>query len=271
MALTSPAASARDLVASTWRHRRLVIELVRRDVRARFAGARFGLLWSLINPAVQLVAYSLIFGYVYAAAGRPRAEVTASLFCGLWPWWAFQEGAMRGTSALVEQASLMRRIPMPAALPVVAATIAAVLIQMLGFALFLVVFAALGLVAPGPGWLGLPLLVLLQLFLTAGLALAVAPLYLVVRDVMQVVILVLTVGFFLSPVLYELDYLPDAVRGIARLNPLAGLLGLFRTAVLGVPMPPLLSLLMLAIALWGVWRVGARLMARVEGRIDEYS
>jgi ABC-type polysaccharide/polyol phosphate export permease len=262
---------ARALATVALQHRRLVGELVRRDVRARFAGARFGLLWSLINPAVQLAAYSLIFGYVYAAAGRPRAAVTASLFCGLWPWWAFQEGTLRGTSALVDQASLLRRIPMPAALPVVAATIASVLVQMLGFGLFLAVFAALGLITPGAGWLGLPLLVVLHLVLTTGVALVVAPLYLVARDAMQVVSLVLTVGFFLSPVLYELDYLPDAVRGIARLNPLAGLLGLFRSAVLGSPLPPLVSLLTLAATIWGVWRVGARLMSRVEGRIDEYS
>lgn len=265
------ASGARGLASVAFRHRRLLAELVRRDVRARFAGARFGLTWSLINPAVQLAAYSLIFGWIYASAGRPRAAVTASLFCGLWPWWAFQEGVLRGTGSLVEQASLLRRIPMPAALPVLAATIGSVAIQMLGFALFLFVFAALGLIEPGGGWLALPVLVALQLVLTAGVALVVAPLYLVARDVMQVLNLALTVGFFFSPVLYELDYLPDALRGVAQLNPLAGLLGLFRSAVLGAGPPPIPSLLILAVATWGVWRVGARLMARVEGRIDEYS
>lgn len=262
--------ASRSMVRDAVAHHRLLFELVRRDIRARFAGARFGLLWSIINPAVQLAAYGLIFGYIYADPARPRGAVTASLFCGLWPWWAFQEAAMRGTGALVEQASLLRRLPMPAALPVLAATIGSVAIQMLGFVLFLLVFAALGVIEPRTAWLLLPAVVVLQLALTAGLVLFLAPLYLVARDVMYVVTLALTIGFFFSPVLYQLGDLPTSVRGIAALNPLAGLLGLVRMIVLGAECPPWIALVALAAAILAVWNWGGRLMARIEGRIDEY-
>lgn len=262
---------ASSLVRTLVAHRTLVAELVRRDVRARFAGARFGLLWSLINPAVQLTAYSLIFGYVYAAPGRPRAAVTASLFCGLWPWWAFQEGTLRGMGALVDQASLLRRIRMPAALPVLAATVASIAVQMLGFVLFLLVFSALGIIEPKVGWLALPALVGFLLFFTAACSLALAPCYLIVRDVMHVANLALTVAFFLSPVLYELEYLPESLRRIAMLNPLAAVLGLFRAVVLGAKWPSLLSLLALSGVTWMVWRLAARFVAQIEGRVDEYA
>lgn len=261
---------ARGLLRTALGHRRLLFELVRRDIRARFAGARFGLLWSLINPAVQLAAYGLIFGYVYADPARPSGAVTASLFCGLWPWWAFQEAVMRGTAALVEQASLLRRLPMPAALPVFAATIASVAIQMLGFVLFLLVFALLGVIEPRPEWLLLPIVVALHLALTCGIALFLAPLYLVARDVMHMVALALTVGFFFSPVLYQLGDLPASVRILAALNPLAGLLGLVRMLVLGADSPPWIALLALAAAIAGAWHWGRRLVVQIEGRIDEY-
>lgn len=251
-------------------NRALLGELIRRDVRARFAGARFGLLWSLITPAVQLAAYGVIFGYIYAASGRSRGAVTASLFCGLWPWWAFQEAVLRGTGSLVEQASLMRRLAMPAALPLIASTTASLAVQMLGFVLFLGVFATLGVIEPRGAWLALPLLVVVQLALTVGLATVLAPFYLVARDVMHAVTLALTVGFFASPVLYELDSLPASLRVVALLNPLAGLLGLYRSLVLGDGFPPAASLVSLALFLWATWRYGARILARVEGRIDEY-
>jgi ABC-type polysaccharide/polyol phosphate export permease len=251
-------------------HRRLLAELFRRDVRARFAGARFGLLWSLITPAVQLAAYGLIFGYIYAGGDRPPGAMTASLFCGLWPWWAFQEAVMRGTAALVDQSSLMRRLPMPAMLPLVAATSASIVIQMLGFALFLVVFALLGVIEPRATWLLLPLLVAVQLALTIGIALVLAPFYLVARDVLHAVTLALTVGFFVSPVLYELASLPESLRVIVQLNPLVALLGLFRSVVLGAEAPPLLALLALVAWLSATWRWGLTLVARIEGRIDEY-
>ena len=162
---TTSAASGLGLLRVALGHRRLLLELVRRDVRARFAGARFGLLWSLINPAVQLTAYGLIFGYVYADPSRPRGAVTASLFCGLWPWWAFQEAAMRGTASLVEQAGLLRRLPMPAALPVFASTLAAIGIQMLGFGLFVAVFSLLGVIEPRIAWALLPLVLVLHVAL----------------------------------------------------------------------------------------------------------
>lgn len=251
-------------------HRTLLGELIRRDVRARFAGARFGLLWSLITPAVQLAAYGVIFGYIYAASGRSRGAVAASLFCGLWPWWAFQEAVLRGTGSLVEQASLMRRLPLPAVLPLIAATTASVALQMLGFVLFLGVFAALGVIEPRAAWLLLPVLVAVQLVLSIGVALVLAPLYLVARDVMHAVTLALTVGFFVSPVLYELDALPSGLRAVALLNPLAGLLGLYRAVVLGAGLPPLVSLLTLAALVWGTWRLGTGFLSRIEGRVDEY-
>lgn len=250
--------------------RRLLIELVRRDIRGRFAGARFGLLWSVITPAVQLAAYSLIFGYAYGTASRSGSAVTASLFCGLWPWWAFQEGVVRGMGALVEQAGLMRRVPMSATIPVLAATIASVAIQMLGFVIFLAVFAALGVIEPSGHWLLLPLVVALQLALAIGVALVLAPLYLVVRDAMYAVNLLLTIGFFVSPVLYQLDALPAGIRSVALLNPLAVVIGMFRASVLGVALPSALGLVSVVAVTWGVWHVGTVLVSRVEGRIDEY-
>ena len=270
MEMTTPTSGGIDVLRTGVAHRRLLLELVRRDIRARFAGARFGLLWSLINPAVQLTAYGLIFGYVYADPARPRGAVTASLFCGLWPWWAFQEATMRGTSALVEQATLLRRLPMPAALPVFAATIGSVAIQMLGFVLFLLVFAGLGVIEPRNAWLLLPIVITLQFALTAGLALVLAPLYLVARDVIHMVALALTIGFFFSPVLFQLGDLPVLVRAIAGLNPVAGLLGLVRTLVLGAECPPWIALLALAGAIGAAWHWGGRLVSRIEGRIDEY-
>ena len=131
-------------------NRTLLLELVRRDVRGRFAGARFGLLWSLLNPAIQLLSYGLIFGFLYGASDPTRRSVlVASLFCGLFPWWAFQEGATRGMTALVDQSALLRRIPMPPFLCVCAATISSFLLQMIGFLLFLGAFSLAGLVGTG--------------------------------------------------------------------------------------------------------------------------
>ena len=252
-------------------NRTLLVELVRRDIRGRFAGARFGLLWSLFNPAIQLLSYGLIFGFLYGASDPTRRSVlVASLFCGLFPWWAFQEGATRGMSAFVDQSALLRRIPMPPFLCVCAATISSFLLQMVGFLLFLAAFSLAGLVTPAIVWLWLPLVMLLSLALSLSLGMVLAPIYLAVRDTMWVVTALMTVGFFASPVLYELDFLPSSIRFLAAWNPMAALIGLYRSLVLGVAWPEPLAVLVLLGAIAALCALAVALMRRLEGRLDEY-
>lgn len=250
----------------------LVLELVRRDIRARYVGARFGLVWSLLNPAIQLASYSLIFGYLYAGPPLSEGEAPfiASLFCGLWPWWGFQEGVVRGLSALVDQGALLKKVPLSPPLVVVSAVTASIVLQLVGFVLFLGIFSLVGLAPARVSWLALPVVVAWGWLLTVGLALALAPVYLIVRDTMHVVSAVLTVGFFVSPVLYATSWLPDTARAVAAFNPLTGLLGLYRTVVLGSDAPSAVALGALALLTVASLATGRVLFSRLERLLDEY-
>ena len=259
------------VLLSLWRNRPLLVELVRRDIRSRFAGARFGLLWSLINPVVQLVSYGVIFGYVYASnRTSDSGAFVASLFCGLWPWWAFQEGTMRGLGAIVEQAGLLKKVPLRAEVCVLAAVTASFLLQMLGFVIFVVVFHLLGLAPFSARWLALPAIMLLGLGLSTGLGLVLAPIYLVVRDTLHVMNAVFTVWFFASPVLYGIEALPERLRPLAAINPMVGLIGLYRFAVLGSQPPSAAAILVTVATVLAGWMAGSVLFSRLEGVLDEY-
>jgi len=259
------------LIRTGWLNRRLLVELIRRDVRVRFAGARVGLLWSLLNPLVQLVSYGAIFLYFYAAPRTTsRAELIGSLFCGLWPWWAFQEAVTRGTSALVEQASLLRRLPVPPELCVTASVTASFLLQMIGFAFFLLASPLLGFATANATWLLLPGIALLGWALSLGLALALAPINLMVRDTAYIVAAAMTIWFFASPVLYTVVALPPAVARLADLNPMAGLIGLYRYAVLGAQAPGLLAMITLGSAIAVLWICGGLLLDLSRDRLDDF-
>jgi ABC-type polysaccharide/polyol phosphate export permease len=115
------------------RHRRLFVELTRREILQRFIGSRFGLLWSVVNPLIQLAAYSAIFGFIYDAAPEtPRLTFVATLYCGLSAWWTFQEGSLRGLAALVELAPLLRKVPVPPEICILASVSGAVILQFPG-------------------------------------------------------------------------------------------------------------------------------------------
>lgn len=254
-------------LADRWR---LLRELVRRDVRARFAGSRFGLLWSLLNPVLQIVSYGLIFGFVYRGAAEiPRGVFVATLFCGLWPWWAFQEGVTRGMTGLVDQSTLLKKMPIPPALCVISQVLGSAAIQAAGFGVFLILFVGFGVVPLSARLLWLPMVVLLGAALAAGIALALAPLHLVARDTAHVVNAVLTLLFFASPVLYRIESLPEGLRGLVEWNPIAGLIGLYRATVLGLPLtkPPLVACLVATIL---AWATGMLMLRRLADVLDEY-
>jgi lipopolysaccharide transport system permease protein len=259
------------VVATAAAQRRLLVELTRRDIRARFAGARAGLAWSLLGPLVQLVSYSAVFAFVYRATGGDSTEtLVARLFCGLWPWWAFQEGTLRGTTALVDQAPLLKRLPLPLEICVLAAVSASFLLQMVGFGLFLCAASLLGIAPLGAAWLWLPLAALLAWALAAGLALVLAPIHLVVRDTLYVVTAVMTVWFFASPVLYALEQLPPEVAPLMSLNPFSAVPGLVRHALLGSPLPDPIAFGACAAAVLAAWLLGPWLIARARERLDEF-
>lgn len=259
------------VIATAFHQRRLLFELVRRDVRTRFAGSRFGLLWSVVNPLVQLVSYGAIFGFVYRGANdQPRGLFVATLFCGLWPWWGFQEGVMRGLTALVDQAALLKKAPLPPEICVLASVVGSFVLQAIGFLLFLALFAVFGVVPVSSRLWLLPGVMALGMLLAAGAALVLAPVYLVVRDTVHVVSAALTVLFFASPVLYRVEALPEAIRPLAGLNPVAGVIGLYRAVVLGLPLGVPASVYSCVGAIALGWLLGAWLLARLEGLLDEY-
>jgi len=256
------------------RHRRLVWALIRRDIGSRFAGSQLGFFWSLANPAIQLVSYGIIFGLIYGASGGGGrggdASLVPALFCGLWPWWAFSDGTIRGYASLVDQGALLKRFSMPAEVCIVAAATSAFLLQIVGFVLFLLAFTLLGMLSPHAGWLLIPGVVVAELFLVNALALLLAPLYLVVRDTGYVASAALTIGFFSSPVLFTLDALPHWLRVLVALNPMAAVIGFFRSSVLDQDRPPGVAVIALLGATVGLFLLAGRLLARLDDVLDEY-
>lgn len=227
----------------------LLREFVRRDFESRYAGSMLGLLWSLLQPAWQLLLFTFVFSTVLKISllGERTGNFGVFLFCGLMPWLALHEGLSRSATAIVDNASLVKKIQFPSEVLVLAMVLGAVLQQGINTVVFLAVLAALGELHLGGLWLLLVALPL-QVALTLGLALLVATVNTFVRDVAQVLGMILTGWFYLTPVVYPLGQVPERWRWWLELNPLAGLVQLYRAAFLGGELPALGSLAPLLIA-----------------------
>ena len=245
------------LLRTVVRHRALLRQMVMRDVTARFVGTSLGAVWSLIQPFILLCLYTFVFGVIY----RVRFQVEGVgfvpfLFCGLWPWLAFQDACLRSVTVIVENAQLMKRVQFPSELLVVSAVVSSFVSHALGFGLMLL---GVGIWQGGLSPVAVGLLVipfLLQLLLAVSLGLLLSPANVFLRDVSQLAGALFTVWFFLSPVLYSIQMVPHALQAVLAWNPVAPILHLYRALILtpeqvvwsGVLYPLLLSLLLLGLA-----------------------
>jgi ABC-type polysaccharide/polyol phosphate export permease len=165
------------------------------------------------------------------------------LISGLIPWLGVNEGLMRSTTAVVDNAPLVRRLPLRSELLVVVPNASALIFECVGLAIFLGAM----LVRGGSVrylWL-LPMALFLQLALQLGVGLFLAAVYVFFRDLSQVVAFVLSIVFYLSPILYPVG---GKFEMFFFWNPMTALLGLFRSATLASPLPDAASIVYLLIA-----------------------
>ncbi len=204
-----------------WRQRALVVALTRRELVARYRGGFLGFLWSLLNPLLLLLVYATVFRLVF----EPRADVrpyALFLFGGVLVWGFVSSALLDAAETFRTNAPLLRKTTVsPEVFPAVAvgARLAHLLLALPVLAGAVVLAAFLGKVEPGPAALAFPFVLLLLTATVLGLALAISSLAVHFGDVRDLVANLLTLAFFLTPILYPVEAVPERFRPLLRLNP----------------------------------------------------
>lgn len=198
-----------------YRYRGLIMSLVFRELKARYRGSILGFLWTFLNPLMLLGVYALVFSVYF----RIQMEHYAGfMFVGLLPWIWFSSSLMEGTMAIASGGSLITKVLFPGQiLPLV--KVGANLLNYVFSLPILLFFLALMGIFPSPAFLWLPLVLLIHLLFIAGLALALATLNVFLRDIQHILSNLLTLWFFLTPILYPLAQVPPAFHRWVLLNP----------------------------------------------------
>ena len=224
--------------------RELLFFLAWRDVKIRYKQTVLGVAWAVLQPLTQMLIFTLIFGR-FAKIPSEGFPYPAFVFAGLIPMTLFSSGVTAAAQSLVQQQNMLTKVYFPR-LFVPMATIGPFLIDMLiSFGLYALVLAYYHIV---PSWqvVFLPFLILLTIMATIGLGLALAALVVVYRDLKHTVPFLMQILLFASPVIYPARMMPPRYQWIFALNPMCGIIGGFRSAILGTPWE--LSLLALSTA-----------------------
>jgi ABC-2 type transport system permease protein len=237
-------------------HRDLLLLLTQKDLKLKYKGTALGFVWSFLNPLLMMIVYATVFSVI---GGIHMKNYPVFLLAGMLPWNAFIISINTSSMTIVGNANLIRRVNFPREfLP-----LASVLSSLVNLALSLVILFVFALAFRqqlGLPLLALPIVILLQVILTSGLALIFASLMVYFRDVENLILLATTVLFFATPIIYRLRDHPR-LEPILGLNPLGWMVGAYQSIWHDDSWPDLRHMLLLAaisiaclVAGWVVFR-----------------
>jgi len=221
-------------------HAWLALQLARRDIESRYRGTGLGWLWAFLSPLLMLGVYTLAFKYIFKVrwpgAGDSPMDFALQLFAGLLIIQAAAECWSRAPRLVADQPHLVKKVVFPLALLPWAPVINALFHVAMSMVLLLAVALPWG-VAPRWSWLLLPCLLPPLAVLLWGMSLLLASLGVFMRDLSQVVALIIGLLQFLSPVFYPTSALPPLIQGILAWNPLTVFIEQLRALVFGGTQP----------------------------------
>lgn len=230
-----------------------LLALTRAEWRLRQQSTFLGFLWTLLNPALM---FAVLYGLFVKWLGQAQAEYASFLLIGIVQWNFFASATSYALSSLLRRSALLKNYPLPLEVPALAAVLSVYFSHLLELASMAAILLLMG-ARPTPAWLWLIPIDLGYLLLAAGAGLLLSGLFAFYTDLERIWGIILTAGFFLTPVFYPLAVLAPEKARLLGFSPLTGVIEASRSALLGLaPLTGALSLTWL----WGAGAVAAGLL-----------
>lgn len=213
--------------------RELLVFLTWRDILVRYKQTVLGVAWAVLQPVFMMIVFTVIFGRLAKidSEGFPYAVF---VYAGLLPWTFFSSAVSQSGLSLVSQQHLLTKIYFPR-LFVPTASVGAGLVDLsISFMVYIVILAYYGIM-PSAGVVWLPVLVLLTIMAALGIGYTLAALTVSYRDFRFIVPFMMQAMMYISPVIYPVNLVPAQYHWLLALNPMAGIIDAYRSAILGLP------------------------------------
>jgi lipopolysaccharide transport system permease protein len=247
-----------DPVRLFWKHRVLLFQTTKNDIRSRYAGSILGLMWLIFFPLFFLGAYAVMYIFIFRVrfAEFNSYEYVAIIFCGLIPFIGFSEALGLGVSSVTSNSNLIKNTLFPIEMIPVKAVLVSQATQVVGLGLLFIVVTAMGKLTV---WaLLIPVIWLFQLLFSIGLIWILSSLNIYLRDIQNTISILILILMMVSPIAYTIDMVPSSMRFILMLNPLYYMIISYQSVLMLGTFPPgmifwVLAMLGLVFFLAGFW------------------
>lgn len=229
---TIKATERRSILKSTIEYRELLFFLSWRDILVRYKQTALGVLWAVIRPFLLMVVFTALFGKVLNLEDQVTTPYPLIVFAGLLSWQFFTASIQQISDSLVQNANLISKVYFPRLIIPLSSMITAIVdfaISLCMFALLMVWFQFV----PDYKVIYLPLFILLALIFSFGMGILIATLNVTYRDFRYIIPFIIQLGFYVSPVGFDLAIIPEKWRFLYSLNPMVGVIEGFRWCLLG--------------------------------------
>lgn len=233
------------MIYEIWKYRYFILSSIQVDFRARFVRSRLGGLWMIINPLVQAAIFAIILGQVLSGRlpGKTDDPLAYPIFLlsGTLGWNLFSEVVVRCLTVFIDNGNLLKKLVFPKiCLPLIVAG-SSLVNNMLLFIAILVIFLILGFI-PGLHLLWIPLLTIINLFFALGIGVILGTLNVFIRDLGQIIPIILQLGFWFTPIVYSPEILPQSIKSLVQMNPMYWLIQGYQNSILFNTLPPWLEI-----------------------------
>jgi lipopolysaccharide transport system permease protein len=250
-----------------WSSRELVLILALRNIKIRYQQTLLGISWAVLQPLAAVAIFTIVLGR-FAKIPSEGLPYPVFVYAGLALWMYFSNAANAAAESLVQYRELVTKVYFPRLLAPLAAILPGLIdlaISVLAVGVFMVIFG----VAPSAAIALLPVFVLASVLVTLGVGLWLSALNARYRDVRNALSFLLQIWLFATPVVFPSSLVDGAWRLLLGLNPLAGVVELFRWSLIGAPAPGSWAFASLGVGFF-VLLTGIVYFARAQRRLADF-
>lgn len=248
------------LVQDLKNYREFLKSNVKKDIRGKYKGSFLGVLWSFINPLLSVLVYAIVFPYIM----RIKVEnYLIYLITGIIPWTFFTSSINMGMISILSNADIIKKVYFPRIiLPI--STVTSCLVNFLISCVIILLFCIGSGLGISIHLLWLPLIAIIQYVMLLGFTFILSAIEMYMRDIEHIVNFILSMAFYVTPILYTPDIFPDNLAWVLKVNPMAYLVNAYRSIFFYQKMPDMMGLLIVGVFSTLIFLIGYLIFEKLQ-------
>jgi len=249
-----------QLFSNLYNYRELLKSNVKKEIRGKYKGSFLGVLWSFINPLLQVLVYAIVFPYIMRVQTPNYLQF---LIVGVIPWTFFVTVLNQGMITVRMNSAILKKVYFPREILPISVALSG-LVNFFISTIIILIFCIIGGVGVSWHLVFLPLIAIIQFVFSLGIILALSAINIYIKDTEYIVIFFTNMLFYATPILYPSSLIPEGLRWIINLNPMAGLINIYRDIFINHTMSDPMTILYVAIVSLVLFFIGLLIFRKLE-------